>query len=74
MEYFKNISFGIEIFIFPGYNQLQIIETHLQKPELDDTQSAGNQLLRMLAGHLEEGEIIVSSENMKPNDFVQEKN
>ncbi len=60
--------------IFPTYSQIQIIETHLQKPELDNSQSAGNQLLRMLAEHLEEGEVIISSENMKPNDFVQEKN
>jgi len=60
--------------IFPSYSQIQIIETHLQKPELDNSQSAGNQLLRMLAEHLEEGEVIISSENMKPNDFVQEKN
>jgi hypothetical protein len=28
----------------------------------------------MLTDHLEEGEVIISSENMKPIDFVHEKN
>lgn len=59
--------------VYPKHAYLQITESYNYRPEVENPGSAGNQLLRLLAPFLDESsEVILSSGNMKPLDFMQE--
>ena len=72
VEYYRSLTFGIEIIIYPRHFYLQINENYLNKPDVDSHQSAANQLIKLLTSYLDDAEVILSSSNMKPNDFLQE--
>lgn len=73
MESYKSLTFGLEVILFPKHAYLQIIESYHSKPEMDNYQSAGHQLIKALSAFLDEtAEVILSSGNMKPQDFLQE--
>jgi hypothetical protein len=75
VEYYRSLGLGVEVAVYPRHAYLQVSESYNSRPEVDSFQSAGNQLVRLLSQFLDEGsEVILSSSNMKPVDFLQEYN
>lgn len=57
--------------LYPKQGYLQIIESYYSKPEVDNLSTA-NQIIRSLMPYFDENaEVILSSGNMRPQNFSQ---
>ncbi len=74
-EYYKSLTYGVEVIIYPKNHYVEIVESFANNSEIDYRESAANQLLNLLKGVLDGvNEVVLSSGNMKPQDFLQEYN